>query len=167
MMDAAQEDGRKLAIFGDSFGTPEVAEWKLRIPALRHAMKNGHVVTLNQYGRRNPDKTDGNFRVADDIEYIWNGGRHILFYDAVPADCRPLLIIGEAGASNSSITQPFAVDDGIKYSDRLAREKYGDRILFISLYTLGRWRDCQLDGQIPAAESLLWSRVNGIQRPVA
>lgn len=157
MMEAADLDGRKLAIFGDSSGSPEVDQWKTRIPALRYAMSRGHVITLNQYGRTNPDKSDANYRVSDDEGYMYFGGRHERFYEAVPVDCRPPLIIGETGASNSRINQPFAVEDAIAYSKKLASRPFGDRVLFFSLYTLG-WSDgewAHLDSQIPLAETLL------------
>lgn len=154
-MNAADQDGRKLAIFGDSFGTPEIDQWPVRTPALKYAYARGHVVTLNQYGRRNAKNEDDNFPVSDDEGYLWYGGRHEQFYSSVPEDARPMLIIGETGASNSAISQPFAVADAIKYSKKLTARKYGDKILFFSLYTLGQWMQNRLDGQVPLAEQML------------
>jgi hypothetical protein len=154
-MAAAEKDGRRLAIFGDSSGTPEVEQWVTRIPALRHAMAYNHVVTLNQYGRTNPDGSDADYPVSDDEGYSYFGGRHIRLYDAVPGDCHPLIIVGETGASRSTVTQPFAVEDAIKYSKKLAQGKYGDRIIYTSLYTLGNWMNNNLIGQMGLMEQRL------------
>lgn len=156
-MAAAEKDGRKLAIFGDSLGSPEVEQWKLRTPALRHAMAHGHVITLNEYGRTTPSGGDANYPVSDDEGYTYFGGRHERLYESVPADCRPYLIIGETGASNSRITQPFAVTDAIAYSRKLASRPFGDKVIFFSLYSLGNsdgeW--ARLDDQMAQAEDLL------------
>lgn len=161
---AANKDNRKVAVFGDSYGSPEVEQWKTRIPALRDAMAGGHAVKLNQYGRCEKDAQGdcipANYPVSDDEAYESFGGRFELFYDAVPADCRPYLITGETGPSNSAINHSFVVDDNIKYGDRVAASKYGYLVLFHAYYTLGLWEENNLVGYLPESETKLQGKPN-------
>src|SRR5258708_25867977 len=84
----------------DGVGTPEVPVWKTLEPVLRHAMANGHVVILHQYGPSNNGQvSDQPVSSPNLFEYF--GGRHRSFYATVPADCRPKLIIGETGPSDA------------------------------------------------------------------
>jgi hypothetical protein len=99
-MRLAEIDNRHVGLFGYSVGTPEVAQWQALAPVLRHAMANGHVAVLHEYG---PfiDKKVSDQPVSSPTGFEWYGGRHRSFYAAMPADCQPRLIIGETGPSDS------------------------------------------------------------------
>ena len=99
-MRLAEADNRHIGLFGYSVGTPEIPVWQSLVPVLRHAMANGHVVILHQYGPFvNGKVTDQPVSSPNLFEYF--GGRHRSFYASVPADCRPKLIIGETGPSDA------------------------------------------------------------------
>jgi hypothetical protein len=150
VMEEAKREGRRLAIFGDSYGTPEVDQWVARIPALREAMASNYLVALNTYGIDNGEA------------YKYLGGRYILFLDAVPADCRPAIAFTETGVNDGTTTDPDAVPKTFTYTDRLARDKYAAHILMANAWTFGKWMECSLDSQLPRAEIELNARPNGV-----
>lgn len=137
IMKAANAYGIKVAICGDSVGTPEVTEWRIRIPALEFAKQYGHYVTLNEYGpyrNGNPSKLD----VSTPDGFLYYGGRHRLFYEAVPETARPKLIIGETGSSDSWTYRGFDIttNDMIKYNQELMKDDY---VVGACWWTLGNW----------------------------
>lgn len=164
MYAADDDNGRHVALWGDSYGTPETREFKTRIPALRHARRKGHVLTMNFYGRCQPqpngDCVPADFPVSDQEHILDFGLRYIQFYDAVPPDCRPYIINGETGASNSMINHGFAVNDSIAYSDIQAASKYGELVLFNAYYTLNKWADNNLIYTLPEMEQKLANKPN-------
>jgi hypothetical protein len=48
MMQLAEADGFKLALHGDSLGTPELTQWRNYTTSLRHAAQHGHIITLHE-----------------------------------------------------------------------------------------------------------------------
>lgn len=100
LMYEADSKGRKVAIFGDSEGTPEVDQWKTRIPALQYAKAHHHIVALNEYGRFE-NGHPVNVEVSDPGGITFYGLRHRMFYEAVPDNAWPDLIITECGPSDA------------------------------------------------------------------
>lgn len=100
LMVEADAQNRKVAIFGDSEGTPEVEQWRTRIPALQYARAHGHIVALNEYGRFENGKP-ANVPVSDPGGIAFYGLRHRMFYAAVPEDAHPILVITETGPSDA------------------------------------------------------------------
>ncbi len=50
MMRLAEADGLKLALHGDSAGTPEIADWQHYQLSLAWASAHGHILALHEYG---------------------------------------------------------------------------------------------------------------------
>lgn len=153
VMKAANERGNKVAICGDSVGTPEIWQWAQRAPALRFAMAHGHVCTLNEYGRENPPDSD----VSDPLHIEWYGLRHRQFYAAVPADCRPKLIIGETGSYDSTKFRGAArvINDMRRYNELLLNDEY---VIGYCYWTAGEWSGfplSSLDSALPEIEALV------------
>jgi hypothetical protein len=92
-MQAAEDKGRKLAICGYAVGGPEPEQWATMIPALQHAKAHGHIVALHEYTAQN---TPAGQLSAANLEQYYEL-RFVRFYDAVPADARPPLVISEFG----------------------------------------------------------------------
>jgi hypothetical protein len=122
VMQAADQDGRKIAIFSDSVGNPsDVHEengrfvsgvWSRRVAsgAMRYGKANGHIVCLHQYGRVTPygkETADPGSAIwpdgtRDDGAYKWYGGRHVgVWRDLIPDDSKMGIIVGEAGPSDA------------------------------------------------------------------
>lgn len=124
LMMEADANGRKCAIFGDSEGTPEVEQWKTRTPALQYAKAHGHIVALNEYGRW-VDGRPANIPVSDPVAIEDYGLRHRLFYAAVSADARPILVITETGPSDAVFMGiQRTVDDMRAYNILLQPDDY-------------------------------------------
>lgn len=136
MMQEAEKEDRKLAIFGDSMSTPTIEDWQLRKPALAYAMKNGHAVTLNQYGPYSNNKP-ASIPVSTDLEYQWYGQHPFNLYASVPEDCRPLLILGETGSSDSMNKREYNVSIDAQNYDRKTRQY--PYFKGFSYYTVGTW----------------------------
>ena len=100
LMYEAEAHGRKVALFGDSEGTPEIEQWKTRVSALTYAQTHGHIVALNEYGRW-VDGKPANIEVSDPVGIESYGLRHRAFYAAVPETARPTLIITETGPADA------------------------------------------------------------------
>lgn len=153
LMQAADEYGVKVAICGDSVGTPEVYQWEERIPALRYAMQHGHIVTLNQYGNAATPKAN----VSDPNGIEWYGLRHRKFYAAVPADCRPKLIIGEAGSYDSTEFRgtEAVVNDMRRYNELLQGDPYVIGFCYWTAATWAGYPNASLDVALPEIEALV------------
>ena len=96
-MAAAEAHGRRLAIGGYAVGGPEPADWLTLIPALQHAQAHGHVVCLHEYTAQ---ITPYGQLSATNLEQYYEL-RFERFYNAVPEDARPPLVIGEFGNFNA------------------------------------------------------------------
>ncbi len=81
--------GRKGALGCYGIGYPEPAQWATMIPALQFAAANGHIVNLHCYCAQG---TPLGQLSSDTADYEL---RFVRLYNAVPADARPPLIIGE------------------------------------------------------------------------
>lgn len=111
----AESQRRKAAIYGDSYGTPQVAEWQTRIPALADAVRGGHLLCLHEYGA-----TDG--APVDAVEsQQWFSLRHRMAYATLPAYAQPTLVIGETGRATGT---PIPVADWQAYNALLEADSY-------------------------------------------
>lgn len=136
-MQAAESEGRKLAIYGDSMSSVTPQGWLKRLPSLRWAMVHGHAVTVNAYGPTKADGTPDNKPVSTLDGFQWFGGWPIQLYEATPADARPLLIIGETGSSDSTVSRGFDVaHDAADYDRMLRGYSY---IKAFAYFTVGQW----------------------------
>lgn len=153
-MKEANKEGYKLAIFGDSQSSVSEAQWSTRWEALRYAMRHGHAATVNAYGPYVNDAPSG-LPVSGDWGFTWYGGWPERLYNSAPLDCRPPLIIGETGPSDSSITRDvdYYIGD-MKAYDLKTRLPY---LLFWSYWTAGHWigKNISLDFALPDIEALV------------
>jgi uncharacterized protein YraI len=100
VMAKAEDRGVKVAIGGFAVGGPEPEQWATMIPALQHAKAHGHIVCLHEYTAQNAP--DGQDSAAGDLPYYEL--RFVRFYNAVPSNAQPDLIIGEFGNWNARNT---------------------------------------------------------------
>lgn len=175
-MQAATQDGRKLAILSDSVGNPadmrEVngkmvsATWQMRVDSgcMRYAAQHGHIVCYHGYGRSvNGKETSdpgsavwfnsaGQETGRDNAAWKWFGGRILEVYrDIVPADSRPLIVYGEAGPSDAIYRGAGQVINDLHgYQARLADNPY---VVGVCFWTAGGrglgWDYSCLDDGLP------------------
>ena len=103
VMADAEARGRKIALGGFAVGGPEPADWATMTPALQHAASHGHIVCLHEYTAQN---TPAGQLSATNLQQYYEL-RFLRFYNAVPANARPPLVIGEFGnwdATNNGAT---------------------------------------------------------------
>lgn len=160
LMKAAQSEGRHVTIFNDSMSSVQPNQWKTREPALRFAQANGHAASLNQYGPY-VNGAAGDIPVSSPIEYEKFGGWPFYLYSLAPADCHPLLIIGETGASDSTQFRgaDFVTND-MKGYDLLNRDK--PYYLGSAYWTAGIWYghpNASLDSALPDIERTILNSI--------
>ena len=152
LMSRADADGRfKVGLFGDSLGSPTVEQWQTREGALAYAMARGHVAILHEYGAE-INNQPAHVPMSDANTFPWYAGRHRMLYDAVPANCRPNLIVGECGCSDA---RPDTIDDLRAYNQLLQADSY---VLGYCLWGAGASApQYQINGMLPAIEALVMS----------
>lgn len=97
VMQELEARGHKAAIGGYAVGGPEPDQWAILVPALRYAAQHGHIVVLHAYCA--PNTAPGLLSANGNSEYYET--RFLRLYSAVPADCRPPLILSEFGGEFS------------------------------------------------------------------
>lgn len=161
MMQAANDDGRKLAIFADGVGHPRdlrwegsyfdkaISEtWKARVDSgcMEWGTAHGDLACLHEYGRCEPDGKptsdpgsaiwpDGH---RDEEIYIVYGGRHTTVWRDIiqPEKNKMLIAVLEAGPSDAVYRGPDALlSDGRGY---IIRYKPDPNVVCFCLWTTGR-----------------------------
>lgn len=124
-MRLAELDGRHVGLFAYAVGNPDtLQEWTKLAPVLKHAMANGHAAVLHEYGAFVNGRVSDQY-VSAPAGFEWFGGRHRMNYNSVPADCRPILIIGETGPSSATYHSGEAlVEDQRSYLAELRKDPY-------------------------------------------
>ena len=150
MMQLADSAGRKIGMFADSVGTPNVDQWQWRIPALRYAAAHGHAAILHEYGAFVGGKVSS-IPVSDSATRQWYGTRHEGLYNSVPSDCRPLLIIGETGTSDGYPHGEQTITDLGQYNSLLQNDSYCGGFC---LWGMGN-SAYNANGLLPAIEALV------------
>jgi len=145
----AEAQGYRSGMAGDSVGTPTPTQWQWRIPALRRAFEHGHAAVLHEYSAFVNGKPS-NTPLCDPATRDYYGLRHRALYASVPADCRPLLLIGESGLSTVNAD---SMDDLRGYNALLCEDAYVGGMAY---YGLGA-SQYNLNGQLPAIEQLVMS----------
>lgn len=152
LMRLADLAGRfKVGMFGDSLGSPTVEQWETREGALSYAMTYGHVAVLHEYGAE-INNQPANVPLADPATRQWYGLRHEMLYSGVPANCRPMAIIGETGRSDG---RPDTIEDLRAYNQLLLADPY---ILGFCLWGMGATAAAyNANPELPAIEELVMS----------
>ncbi len=144
LMQEADKQGRKLGIFADSVGNPDLIQrpdgswsspvWESRAASgcLAYGKTNNHIAVLHEYGRLiNMKGTDDPGSAIfldghrDDTAWLWfGGGRHTKAYSLIPENCRMNIHIGECGCSNINKHGADFVHDFIGYQTRYGNDPY-------------------------------------------
>jgi hypothetical protein len=178
MMKAATEQGRKLAVFGDSVGTPDMRQlpdgtwtsigWLHRSKSgcMAYGKQHGHLACVHDYGRMvNVKETedpgseifpDGH---TDEGAWQWfGGGRHYTAWTQIlPPESRMNLFIGECGASAANLHGADFIGDFKNYQARFAKDPY---VVAFCYWTVGGqgpygFGYSSLDDDLPAVMALL------------
>ncbi len=153
--------GRKAAIFADAVGNPtddggitRLQKWGARVDALRRAMANRHVVALHVYSAPNtPAGQLTSEPLTQYFEFRYRG-----FYQSVPGDARPLLVISEAAREFSRGLFdgiPATIDWTRKFTAELRKDSY---VIGACLWTAGNfggWDASCIDSALPRLEETL------------
>jgi hypothetical protein len=178
-MQAATAEGRRLAIFANSVGHPNVHEvdgkwtsdtWQHRIDSgcMRFGKAHGHLANLHQYGKHDPigkPLSDPGSAIypdgsRDDAAYKWYGGRHVrVWRDILPDDCRMQIIVGECGPADAVYrgVDTF-MSDFRGYQTRYGGDPYIAAYCYWTLSGHGAlgWEFSSVDEALPAV--LAWAR---------
>lgn len=179
LMQAADTQGRKLAIFADSVGNPDQfggADGKIHSPAwerrlasgcLTYGKTNGHFACLHEYGAMGRGYTanepgsaiwpDGH---RDDAQFSWFGGRHLAIYrDVLPETARMQILMGECGVSSASFAGAGGVDGVISdmrgYQTRYGGDLYVKACNYWTCGGAGGWEHSRMDTALPALLEVL------------
>lgn len=151
LMQAGDADNppRKIALWADNQGTPEVDQWKQRVVALNYAKVHGHAVCLHLYSRWINGKPSS-APLSDDEGWQFYAGRPETLYAAVPESARPLLIVGEAGVSDNNFK--FTLDDMRRTQEKT---KAWPWLVSLNGWTLGGNPGETLNDVLPGLERLI------------
>lgn len=172
LMQEADKQGRRLAIFADSVGNPNVIlnadgsvnspVWENRVASgcMTYGKAHGHIACVHKYGKLIAMKgtSDPGCEIfpdgrKDDAAWFWfgDGSRRAVYRDLVPADARMPVHIGECGCSNINLHGQAFVQDFMGYQTRLGDDP---DVLSFAYWQLGgrgdiQWGQSCLDDDMP------------------
>jgi len=151
MMDLADSDGFRLALYACSSGNPPgVAEVFLMLPCLRAAKKRGHFLALHEYG--GIGTSGSTIRGSDPYHALRY--RHLYESLLIPNQADPPLIITEC-APDCGFDFPGVsplVDDLAWYDAELRRDPY---VVGAAVFTLGNWANSNFQAALPALAEMV------------
>ena len=145
LMDLAEADGFKLALYACSTGNPNnVATVMQMLPVLRAAKKRGHYLALHEYGN-----VGTNIITLKGTE-PYHALRYRQLYESIliPNEADPPLLITECGQNGGSTFPGLTVfmNDIEWYDSELCRDPY---VLGAALFTLGNWAGANFKSALP------------------
>ncbi len=175
LMQEADTQGRKLAIFADSVGMPDQWRWldgiwhsdvwSLRVSSgcLRYGKAHGHYACLHEYGSmgrgytgNEPGSAIWPDRHRDDNAFSWFGGRHLGPYrDIIPEDSRMQILLGECGPARVNVVDmgglSAVLSDMRGYQIRYASDPCVAGFCYWTVGGLGAWNwtHSNIDGVLP------------------
>ncbi len=153
LMDLAEADGFKLALYACSTGNPHnVATVMQMLPALRAAKRRGHYLSLHEYGG-----VGGGYDTLQGTEpYHALRYRHLYESILIPNEADPPLVITECGQNGGAKYPDLSVfmKDVEWYDSELRRDPY---VIGATLFTLGRWAGANFQAALPALSDYLTS----------
>ena len=146
LMDLAEADGFKLALYACSSGNPPDAVTVMQmLSCLKAARQRGHYLSLHEYGD-----------VGTDIVTLsgtqpYHALRYRQLYESIliPNGADPLLIISECGQNGGSTfpgEQTF-LNDFCWYDSELMKDPY---VVGAAIFTLGNWASTNFQTALPA-----------------
>lgn len=162
ILEAAHQDGYKIALFADSHGNPSGGNfescWKMRVDSrcMAEAAAGGDIYCYHSYGRLDPNTQKetpdpgsaiwydqaGNEVRRDDMAWKFYGGRYHTAYESfVPPGQRIPVVFGEAGPSDARfVTAQKIIQDLQGYQARLADDPYAKAVCYWAVGEQSPWQ---------------------------